>query len=236
MAIMKTTTAAVTALAVSVVLAGCTPDEQASTTPGTTPTVWTGSAAPAHQGEHGEGFEEPEQGTNLNQYIVNAGIAEVPFKAGDPDTPKINFPLPPDWSPAGDRTPDWAYGAIVYDKAKDPENPPFMYAIASKLTGAVDPEKILELAPGQLNELPDFKPVEGPPQRDKFDGFDSVNYVGTYTWEGESRSVGQETIVIPAKDAVFVLQLNGEAPGGQEQVVIDAAKVIRAQTAITLPS
>ena len=236
MAIMKTTTAAVTALAVSVVLAGCTPDEQASTTPGTTPTVWTGSSAPPHQAEHGEGFEEPEQGTNLNSYIVNAGIAEVPFKAGDAGTPKIDFPLPPGWVLAGDRTPDWAYGAIVYDKAKDPENPPFMYAIASKLTGAVDPEKILELAPGQLNELPGFKPVEGPPQRAKLDGFDSVNYVGTYTWEGQSRSVGQETIVIPGKDALFVLQLNGEAPGGQEQVVIDAAKVIRAQTTITLPS
>ena len=236
MAIMKTTTAAAAALSVSVLLAGCAPNEQASTTPGTTPAVWTGSQAPAHQKEQGEGFEEPAVGANLNKYIVDNKIAEVPFKPGDPGTPKIDFPLPPDWVPAGDRTPDWAYGAIVYDKAKDPENPPFLYAIASKLTGAVDPEKILELAPGQLNELPGFKPVEGPPQRDKLGGFDSVNYVGTYQWEGQSRSVGQETIVIPGKDALFVLQLNGEAPGGQEQVVIDAAKVIRAQTAIALPS
>ncbi|TXI38239.1 MAG: hypothetical protein E6Q56_09275 [Mycobacterium sp.] len=172
----------------------------------------------------------------MHQYILDNKIAEVPFQSGDPGTPKIDFPLPPDWSPAGDRTPDWAYGAIVYDKAQDPANPPFMYAIASKLTGAVDPEKILQLAPGQLNELPGFKPVEGPPQRDKLSGFDSVNYVGTYEWEGETRSVGQETIVIPGKDALFVLQLNGEAPGGQEQVVIDAAKVIRAQTKIALPS
>ncbi len=236
MAIMKTTTAAAAALSLSVVLAGCTPNEQASTTPGTTPSVWTGSPAPAHEGAHGEGFEEPAQGSNLHQYILDNKIAEVPFQSGDPGTPKIDFPLPPDWSPAGDRTPDWAYGAIVYDKAQDPANPPFMYAIASKLTGAVDPEKILQLAPGQLNELPGFKPVEGPPQQDKLSGFDSVNYVGTYEWEGETRSVGQETIVIPGKDALFVLQLNGEAPGGQEQVVIDAAKVIRAQTKIALPS
>ena len=236
MAIMKTTTAAAAALSVTVALAGCTPNEQASTTPGTTPTVWTGSPAPAHQKEQGEGFEEPTAGANLNKYIVDNKIAEVPFKPGDPGTPQIDFPLPPGWVPAGDRTPDWAYGAIVFDKAQDPENPPFMYAIASKLTGVVDPEKILELAPGQLNELPGFKPVEGPPQRDKLSGFDSVNYVGTYVWQGESRSVGQETIVIPGKDALFVLQLNGEAPGGQEQVVIDAAKVIRAQTKIALPS
>ena len=236
MAIMKTTTAAAAALSVTVALAGCTPNEQASTTPGTTPSVWTGSPAPAHQKEQGEGFEEPTAGANLNKYIVDNKIAEVPFKPGDPGKPQIDFPLPPGWVPAGDRTPDWAYGAIVFDKAQDPENPPFMYAIASKLTGVVDPEKILELAPGQLNELPGFKPVEGPPQRDKLSGFDSVTYVGTYVWQGESRSVGQETIVIPGKDALFVLQLNGEAPGGQEQVVIDAATVIRAQTKIALPS
>jgi len=233
---MRTTTAVAAALSVTVALAGCTPNEQASTSPGTTPSVWTGASAPAHQDAHGEGFVEPAGGSNLNQYIVDNKIAEVPFKPGDPGTPKIDFPLPPDWSPAGDRTPDWAYGAIVYDKARDPENPPYMYAIASKLTGVTDPEKILELAPGQLNELPGFNPVEGPPQRDKLGGFDSVNYVGTYEWEGKSRSVGQETIVIPGKDALFVLQLNGEAPGGQEQVVIDAAKVIRAQTTIALPS
>ena len=45
-----------------------------------------------------------------------------------------------------------------------------MYAIASKLTGNVDASKILDLAPGQLDELPDFKSVGGPPERTKFDG------------------------------------------------------------------
>ena len=111
-----------------------------------------------------------------------------------------------------------------------------MYAIGSKLTGNVDPQKILDLAPGQLNELPGFSPSKGAPARDKFAGYDAVNYVGTYQWDGQERSVGQETIVIPGKDGLFVLQLNGEAPGGQEQAVIDAAAVIRAQAKITLPS
>ena len=58
----------------------------------------------------------------------------------------------------------------------------------------------------------------------------------TYVWEGEKRAVGQQTIVIPGKDAVFVMQLNGEAPKGQEQPVVDAIKLIREQTKITLPS
>ena len=233
----KITMAAGAAVAVSVVLAGCTPTtEKAYTGPAqTAPTVWTGSPAPAHSnvgGEHGEGRAE---GANLNAYIVANKIAEVPFKKDDPGTPKIEFPFPPDCAPAGDRTPDWAYGAIVYTKAQDPENPPFMYAIASKLTGNVDPAKILELAPGQLNELPGFVPREAP-HSDKVSGFDAIDYVGSYMWEGQRRLVGQQTIVIPGKDALFVLQLNGEAPEGQGQPVVDAVKLINEQTKITLPS
>ncbi|WP_293305990.1 LpqN/LpqT family lipoprotein [Mycolicibacterium sp.] len=225
------------AVALSVALSGCTPTtEKAYTgTAPAAPTVWTGSPAPAHSnagGEHGEGRSE---GATLNAYITANKIAEIPFKKDDPGTPKLEFPLPPDWSPAGDRTPDWAYGAIVYDKAPDPENPPFMYAIASKLTGNVDPAKILELAPGQLNELPGFVPREAP-HSDKVSGFDAIDYVGTYMWEGQRRLVGQQTIVIPGKDALFVLQLNGEAPEGQGQPVVDAVKLINEQTKITLPS
>ena len=235
---MKNITAVgVTVVALTVVLAGCSPTtEQASTSTETAPpTVWTGSPAPAHSGESGHGGEAPAVGASLHQYIVDNKIAEVPFKPDEPGAPQIDFPLPPDWSPAGDRTPDWAYGAIVYDKAEDPQNPPFMYAIASKLTGDVDPAKILEYAPGQLNELPDFKAI-GAPERSMLSGFDSIDYVGTYVRDGESRAVGQQTIVIPDDDALFVLQLNGEAPKGQEQIVIDAATIIREQTTIALQS
>ena len=240
----KTTTAAAAALAASIALAGCTPTtEQASTvTNAPPPTVWTGSPAPSGMDGHGpkggSSTEAPAEGNNLHQYILDNKIAEVPFKKDEPGTPAINFPLPPGWTPAGDMTPDWAYGAIYYgDTVKPLAEATYMYAIASKLTGNVDANKVLELAPGQLNELPGFKPVKGDPQRAKFAGYDAVNYVGTYEWEGKSRSVGQETIVIPGKDgALWVLQLNGEAPAGQEQAVIDAANVIRDKTTITLPS
>lgn len=233
----RVTMAAGAAIAVSVALSGCAPTtEHVSTVAATPPTIWTGAPAPAGSGEGGHGdMAQPAEGGNLHQYIVDKGIAEVPFKKDEPGTPKIDFPFPPDWSPAGARTPDWAYGAIVYDKAPDPANPAFMYAIANKLTGDVDPAKILELAPGQLNELPEFKPREAP-SRDKVGGYDAIDYVGTYVWEGEKRAVGQQTIVIPGKDGLFVLQLNGEAPKGQEQAVIDAANLIREQTKITLPS
>ena len=102
-------------------------------------------------------------------------------------------------------------------------------------TGDIDPQKILELAPAQLNELPGFK-ATGEPERDTLSGFDAIDYVGTYELDGKTRAVGQQTIVIPGEDSLFVLQLNAEAPAGQEQVVIDAANLIGDQTKITLPS
>ena len=234
-------TAALTIVTWSGALTGCTPTtEQAYTgTAQNTPTIWTGAPAPGRVNESGnesgEGSEKPTEGANLHQYIVANKIAEIPFKKSDPGTPTIAFPFPPGWASAGDKTPEWAYGAIIYSKAPDPNDPPFMYAIGSKLTGNVDPEKILELAPSQLNELPQFKPRE-PAHRDKVSGFDAVIYDGTFVWQGKPRAVAQATIVIPGKDALFVLQLDGEAPEGQEQPVIDAAKIIRQQTKIALPS
>ncbi len=221
----KITTAGMAAVVVGVVLAGCTPTTEQAATVTTTapPTIWTGKQPP------------PQANATLNQYIVDNNIAEVPFKANEPGTPKFDFPIPPDWRDAGDDTPDWAYGAIVYDKAVDPDDPPFMYAIAVKLTGDVDPATILQFAPGQLNDLPEFTPL-GEPEQDSVGGFEAIDYVGTYVWEGKQRAVGQQTIVVPGKDALFVLQLNGQAPAGQEQVVIDAENVIREQTTVTLPS
>src|SRR5690606_37603861 len=125
-------------------------------------------------------------------------------------TPDFDFPLPPGWSDAGEATPDWAYGAIGYDQPNDPNDPPDMYAIASKLTGDVDPAKILELAPQQLEEMEDFKPM-GEPARSTLSGFDAVEFAGTYEHDGQRRFVAQKTVVVPASDGLFVLQLNGDS-------------------------
>ena len=237
--------AGIAVVTVGSALTGCSPTTEQPYTgpPVPPPTVWTGSPAPAHSEGHGghnqaseAAPESPAEGADLHQYIVDNKISELPIRKGEPGTPTFEFPFPPDWRPAGDRKPDWAYGAIIYDKAKDPSDPPYMYAIASKLTGNVEPQKVLDLAPGQLSQLPGFKAFGGPPERVKFSGYDSVNYAGTYMWQGKQRSVGQQTVVIPGSDGLFVLQLNAEGPGGQERVVIDAADLIRAQTKITLPS
>lgn len=171
----------------------------------------------------------------LHNYITENKIAEVPIKAGEPGTPTFDFPFPPGWSDAGEQTPDWAYGALVYDKPKDPQDPPVLYAIASKLTGNVDAAKVLELAPAQLDGLDQFTP-RGAPSTTQLSGFDAVLYEGTYVHEGATRAVAQMTVVVPGKDALFVLQLNSDALESEEGVVIEAAKLISAQTQITVPA
>lgn len=217
------TAAWASAVSLSVALVGCAPSaEVASTSTTQVPPTDTAGAS-------------DRDATTLHQYIVDNKIAEVRVTRGEPGTPKVEFPFPPGWTTAGDRTPDWAYGAIVYDEPKDPQDPPYMVAIASKLTGNVDPAMILRYAPGQLNNLTDFTPLHDP-KKDFLSGFEAVDYAGTYLRQGQPRVVGQQTIVVPGKDALFVLQLNADAPRGEEQPVIDAAKFIAENTKISLSS
>ena len=220
-------------VSVSLLLAGCssgTKTEKTETASTSASVVASSSPAPASSTAPAAGAA-----MTINQYITTNNIAETPFKRDQPGTPKIEFPFPPDWSLAGDKTPDWAYGAIIYDKPVDPNDPPYMYAIASKLTGNVDAAKILEYAPNQLMALPDYKVVTEP-TKTSLGGFDAVQSAGTYSKDGQQRIAAQKTVVIPAKDGLFVLQINADAIDGQQGVVIDAANLIDEKTKITPPA
>ncbi|MHA7664188.1 envelope biogenesis lipoprotein LpqN [Mycolicibacterium sp. HS_4_1] len=221
------TTATVALAAVAITHAGCSTSTRTESGPSSVPSSPGSPSAIAPSRPNVAGPNK-----TINDYITENNIAETPFKPNQPGTPDFDFPFPPGWSSAGDKTPAWAYGAIVYDKPADPGDPPTMIAIASKLTGKVDPAMILKYAPGQLENLPDFKPL-GEPEKSSLSGFEAIQSAGTYTYNGKARVVAQKTVIIPAKDALFVLQLNADALQGQEQVVIDAADVIEAQTKIT---
>ena len=170
----------------------------------------------------------------IADYVNDNKIIETPFKKDEPGAPVFDFPTVPGWELAGAKTPTWAYGAIVYQKAVNPNDPPFVTAIISKLTGDVDPAKILEYAPGMLQNLPGYT-QDGDVQKSTVSGFDATEFQATYLRGDERRYIAQETIVIPGKDgAVFVLQFNADAPQDQGQVVRDAAKVINADTKITV--
>lgn len=170
----------------------------------------------------------------IADYVAENKIIETAIKQGDPGPPTFQFPIPPDWRPAGKQRPDWAYGAIVYDKAKDPADPPFMTAVISRLKGGgVSEDKIFEYAPGLLQNLPGYS-QDGEVRKTTFGEFDAIVFQGSYLREGEKRYIAQLTTVIPEKDgSLVVLQLNADAPEGQENVVKEAATVIEADTKIT---
>ena len=103
--------------------------------------------------------DEDAKGPNptIASYIAENNIQETPIKMGDPGSPTIDLPVPDGWETAGADTPDWAYGAIVYTGPEAVEYTPSIVALVSKLTGNVDPQKIIDLAPGELQNLPGRK-------------------------------------------------------------------------------
>ena len=231
--IAAVTTMGLATVSVGLLLVGCssgTKTEKTETTSTSASVGASSSAVPATSAAPASGAA-----MTINEYITKNNIAETPFKPNQPGTPKFDFPFPPDWSLAGDKTPDWAYGAIIYDKPQDPNDPPYMYAIASKLTGNVDAAKILEYAPNQLTALPDYKTVTEP-TKTSLSGFDAIQSAGTYTKDGKQRIAAQKTVVVPAKDGLFVLQINADAIDGQQGVIIDAANLIDEKTKITPPA
>ncbi|HPY23333.1 MAG TPA: LpqN/LpqT family lipoprotein [Mycobacterium sp.] len=216
--------ASVGAVAASLLLAGCsakTETKTETTTESTTATSTTTSATPAAVKK------------TIADYVAENKIIETAIKQGDPGPPSFQFPMPPGWRPAGNQRPEWAYGAIVYEKAEDPADPPFMTAIISRLSGNVEAAKIFEYAPGLLQNLPGYE-QDGEIQKSTLGGFEAIQFQGSYQRENTRRYIAQKTAVIPEKDgSLVVLQLNADAPLGQDDVILEAAKVIDAETKIT---
>ncbi|WP_441958057.1 LpqN/LpqT family lipoprotein [Mycolicibacterium houstonense] len=169
----------------------------------------------------------------IADYIKQNGIVETPVHRGDPGSPTFNMPTPPGWIDAGTRTPDWAYSAIVNDPA-NPTDPPSVISLISKLAGNVDPNKLLEFAPSELQNLADYKP-EGDVTRGNISGFPSVHLGGTYAKGDQRRAITQTTVVIQAPGNVYVLQINADAPERDRGALADVNKAIEGQATITLP-
>ncbi|KUI43997.1 hypothetical protein AU197_21680 [Mycobacterium sp. IS-1590] len=229
---MRAGIVAVAAVALGLGLAGCSSDTDGEATSDTTTSEQTTtsetSASPAPT------TSPQAQGANYTivDYIRENDITETPVKRGDPGSPTIDLPFPPGWSDAGPRTPEWAWGAIVSDDPAMAEDPPTIIALVSKLTGNVDPAKILEFAPGEIKNLPGYDGAqEGSPST--LSDFEAVQIGGTYTKDGVLRAIAQKTVVIPGQDGLYVLQLNADGREDQMMALMDATSVIDEQTKIT---
>ena len=168
----------------------------------------------------------------IASYIEANGIQETPVKRGDPGSPTIDLPFPEGWEDAGADTPEWAYGAIIYTGPEAAEYTPSIVALVSKLTGNVDPQKIIDLAGGELQNLPEYEGWnEGAVST--LGEYPAFQLGGTWVSDGLTKIVAQKTVVIPGADGLYVLQLNADGTEDQADIVSSATDAIDSETTIT---
>ena len=225
---------AIAAVALGITLAGCGSHttagvaiaEKATETSATATTkkaTTEAATAPA---------EAPGPNYTIVDYLRDNNIVETPVHRGDPGTPALNLPIPPGWEDAGESTPEWAWGAIVSTDPAFVADPPSVIALMSKLTGNVDPAKILEYAPNEIRNLPGYE-NQGDGSSSTLGGFDAFQIGGVYVKDGAKRVIAQKTVVIPGQDGLYVLQLNADGLEDQMMALLDATSVIDEQTTIT---
>jgi Probable lipoprotein LpqN len=221
---------AIAAVALGIGVAGCGSDTKTEPTTSNQTTseskTTTSKAAPTTSAQ--------ASGPNktIVDYIRENNITETPVHRGDPGSPTIDLPVPEGWEDFGNRAPDWAYAAILYSDPAMAADPPTIIALVSKLSGNVDPAKILEYAPGEIKNLPGYDGAEeGSPST--LGGFDATQIGGPYTKDGAKRVIAQKTVVIPGQDGLYVLQLNADGTEDQMMPLMDATSVIDEQTTIT---
>ncbi|MGV0816108.1 LpqN/LpqT family lipoprotein [Mycolicibacterium boenickei] len=167
---------------------------------------------------------------SIPDYIKKNNITQTPVRKGDPGAPTIDFPMPLGWADVGPVP--WAFAGIKF--IGDPAmaaDPPTIVAVISKLSGQVDPATILQYASGEMKNLPGY---EGPVSSSatKLSGFDAQQIGGTYMKLGVKRVVAQKTVVIPASDGVFVLQVNADGTEPQMPVLKAATNLLDQGTKI----
>lgn len=215
---MKAFTVVIAAVTLTLTLVGCgTSGNKSSTETSTSTTTSTTASARTHR--------------TIADYIVENKIIETPIHHGDPGSPTIDLPVPNGWQLLPESA-DAPYGGIAYNQPADPSDPPTIVALVSKLTGNVDPAKIIEFAPGELQNLPGYEgPNEG--AASTLAGFQAWQLGGSYVKNGKKRVVAQKTVVIPTGGAVFVLQLNADSLDDEQGPLMDATSVIDDRTTIT---
>jgi hypothetical protein len=229
---------AAVAVALAVVLSGCGSDTKtepstSTSTSKTTSETTSKKAAPSSKPKVAP-RDEDAAGPNptIASYIKENNIQEAPVKRGDPGSPTIDLPVPEGWEPAGEDTPEWAYGAIIYTGPDAGEYTPSIVALVSKLTGNVDPQQIIDLAPGELNNLPGWSAMnEG--EVSTLGEYPAYQLGGTWTQDGQTKIVAQKTVVIPGSDGLYVLQLNADGLEDQKEIIGAATDVIDTETTIT---
>ena len=174
----------------------------------------------------------PGPNPTIASYIQQNGITETPVHRGDPGAPTIDLPIPDGWADAGRDTPATAYWAVVDNGPQAAKYTPSIVATVSKLTGNVDQQKILDLAPGELKNLPGFKPMSDGATA-TLAGFPAYQLGGTWVDAGQTKALAQKTVVIAASNALYVMRLNADCLEDQIDQALPATITIDEQAKIT---
>ena len=112
-------------------------------------------------------------------------------------------------------------------------DPPNIIFLISKLTGPGDLSRVLLYAPGELKAKREYRGTNGTPLR--VSGFDGLQMEGSFVRQQDNlrRAIQQTTVLIPAPDGVYVMQINADGPEAQTPVLEAAMQVVNAQTVIT---
>jgi hypothetical protein len=224
---MKHLPLATISLALSFALVGCGHDHKSAdkTTTSTSASTSTSSgtssqtsAAPAAKDHY-----------TIADYVKDNNISQTPVHHGDPG-PNVDLPVPPGWQLTQDS--GTSYGGIVQSQPANPSDPPTIATLFSKLTGNVDPAKVIEYAPGEVQNLPGYEGF-GDGSSSTLGGFQAWQLGGTYKRGGKTRVIAQKTVVIPSQGAVYVLQLNAEGLESDQGALMEATSVIDEKTTIT---
>lgn len=172
----------------------------------------------------------------LAEYIQQNNITETEVMPNDPNAPEVKLPALPGWQPAGAATPKGAYGALIGVDPALGDQKPSITVTYSKLGGDPDPAELLKLAPNEVRNLPGFDGSDAVPG--KISGYDSTSIIGSFdrNGDGNKRVAFQETVAIPSKDGLYVMQINADGVMAQVPVLMQVFDAINAKGTIKQPA
>lgn len=169
----------------------------------------------------------------------------------DPGAPIITLPMPANWSDAGPATRPFAYQTIVYHGPGAEAYAPSVTALMSKLGPEVDPQKIIDFAPGELNNMPGFVASDRGEMR-TIDGRQAFMLSGTWNappvapapgapgapespgLPAMQRLIAQYTVLVQDRAGLYVLQINVDAEAGQTEIFHRICEAIDRDTKISV--
>lgn len=168
----------------------------------------------------------------IADYVSDSGATETAITPSDKDVPALFVPIPPGWAdmPAKD-VPDGYYGGATYSGTEFASQTPKILALYHKLVGDVDTDKLLDAAPGELENLNGWQP-DGAGSRTTIGGHPGYRLSGTWADGGTIRVIAQMTAVAPMNDGLYILQINAYAMPESKTVLDTALDVVFAQTTI----